>query len=451
VKKASLINDYLRRYAAGPSWRLRAEDSGPVEQVVVIPAYAERDLIFFTLASLAANPEAMLEKTMVLCVVNNKADSPKEDRENNALTLALLDALAKRRRLDMPDADGNLQEAWQRVASSRLRLGFVDASSPGLEIPRRAGGVGMARKIGMDAALGLLANSKQKLRLILSLDADTLVKPDYLTGVRTAFSSGRAQAGMVDYEHQMPSDRESQEAICRYEIFLRYWVLGLKFAKSPYAFHSIGSTMAATDEGYLAVRGMNRREAGEDFYFLNKLAKAGPLRRIHETRVYPSARLSNRVPFGTGAAVAKLVSASSGDFGLYDPRVFAVLERWLTLMKESFEGTANEILAQAKEIHSGLGEFLDGRKFLSVRPKIRGNVKDRRAYERQMHGWFDGFETLKLINYLTLYFYPKVSLPFAVKKLLEMQNPACPSPFSAEGATGLEEGMRMLHALRRLT
>ena len=61
MKKASLINDYLRRYAAGPSWRLRAEDSGPVEQVVVIPAYAERDLIFFTLASLAANPEAMLE------------------------------------------------------------------------------------------------------------------------------------------------------------------------------------------------------------------------------------------------------------------------------------------------------------------------------------------------------------------------------------------------------
>ncbi len=135
---------------------------------------------------------------------------------------------------------------------------------------------------------------------------------------------------MVDYEHQMPADRVRQAAICRYEIFLRYWVLGLQFAQSPYAFHSIGSTIVTTDEGYLAVRGMNRREAGEDFYFLNKLAKAGPLRRIRETRVYPSGRLSARVPFGTGAAVAKMVSGSSGDFLLYDPRVFVVLRAWLS-------------------------------------------------------------------------------------------------------------------------
>ena len=451
VKKDSLFENYLNRYAAGLPWRLQAADSRACEQIVVIPAYAERDSLFCTLASVAANPEAMLEKTMVLCVVNNKAASPAEDKENNAQTLAMLNALVRRQSFDIPKADGKLREAWQAVAASPLRLGFIDATSPGLEIPDRAGGVGMARKIGMDAALRLLATSEQKPRLILSLDADTLVRPDYLSGVRSAFASGRAQAGILDYEHQMPPDLAGQTAICRYEIFLRYWVLGLQFACSPYAFHSIGSTMATTDEGYLSVRGMNRREAGEDFYFLNKLAKAGPLRRIRETRVYPSGRASARVPFGTGAAVAKMVSGARSDFLLYDPRIFVVLRSWIALMKESFEDTADEILGKAKEIHPGLSEFLAARGFLTIQPRIRANVKDRRTYERQMHGWFDGFETLKLINGLTRDFYPKILLPAAVTQILEMQNLECPRRFSGESAPGSEDCMEMLSYLRGLT
>ena len=451
MKKASLIDDYLNRYAAGPPWRLQTADFGPVEQVVVIPAYAERDSLLFTLASVALNPEALLSKTMVLCVVNNKADAPDEDKENNAQTLTWLDALIRRRHFDAPEADEKLRGAWRAVTASPIRLGFIDASSPGLEIPDREGGVGMARKIGMDTALRLLSTSEHKPRLILSLDADTLVRSDYLSAVRSAFSSGRAQAGMVDYEHPMPPDREQQAAVCRYEIFLRYWVLGLQFAESPYAFHSIGSTMVTTDEGYLAVRGMNRREAGEDFYFLNKLAKLGPLRKIHETRVYPSGRSSGRVPFGTGAAVAGMVSRASGDYPLYDPRAFVVLRALIALMNKSFQGTAEEILGRAKEIHSGLGEFLAARRFLTVQPKIRSNVKDRKTYERQMHEWFDGFETLKLIHFLTRHFYPKISLPSAVKQLLEMQNLEFPCRLSGEGAPGLEDGLKMLFALRRLT
>jgi hypothetical protein len=303
----------------------------------------------------------------------------------------------------------------------------------------------------MDNALRLLSNSQHQPRLILSLDADTLVRSDYLSGVRSAFASGREQAGIVDYEHRMLPHREQQAAICRYEIFLRYWVMGLQFARSPYAFHSIGSTMVTTYEGYLAVRGMNRRAAGEDFYFLNKLAKAGPLRRIHETRVYPSGRSSARVPFGTGAAVAKMISGASGDLPLYDPRTFVILKAWLALMRESFESGAEELLGRAEEIHSGLGEFLAARKFLTVHPKIRSNVKDRKTYERQMHEWFDGFETLKLINFLTRYFYPKISLPSAVKQLLEMQNLEFPCRLSGETSPSLEDNLKMLFALRRLT
>ena len=51
----------------------------------------------------------------------------------------------------------------------------------GYEIPQNTGGVGMARKIGMDMALRLLKKSSTPRNLILSLDADTLVQNNYLS------------------------------------------------------------------------------------------------------------------------------------------------------------------------------------------------------------------------------------------------------------------------------
>ena len=73
-----------------------------------------------------------------------------------------------------------------------------------------------------------------------------------------------------------PVDNDETKAIICYEIFLRYYVLGLKFAKSDYAFHTIGSTMLCTPDAYVKVEGMNKRKAAEDFYFLEKLAKIYP-------------------------------------------------------------------------------------------------------------------------------------------------------------------------------
>jgi len=96
MKKDSLLSDYMMRYATGSPWTLQAGNLENIEQVVVIPAYAEKDLIYATLASLAANPNALLQKTLVLCVINNKADAPAADKENNRQTLFVLNALIGR-------------------------------------------------------------------------------------------------------------------------------------------------------------------------------------------------------------------------------------------------------------------------------------------------------------------------------------------------------------------
>jgi len=346
---------------------------------------------------------------------------------------------------------GRMNHLLQSIADRRLRLAFVDASSSGLEIPQHSGGVGMARKIGMDMALRVLRNTSKEPRTILSLDADTRVQADYLSAVRRFIASGQARTGVIAYAHQMPGDDVAKQAICSYEIFLRYWVLGLQYAQSPYAFHSIGSTMVTTTDAYLSVRGMNRREAGEDFYFLNKLAKTGPIRQIKETVVYPSARTSVRVPFGTGAAVGERMANARQEHTLYDPRIYRILKDWLALIINSFDRSESVILAMAKEIDAGLEAFLIGRRFLSDWPKIRRNTKDQKTYERQFHCWFDGFETLKLINYLTKEFYPRIDQSSALKMILQMLDGEFMDELPHGKVLNLDDQLKMLSYLRRRT
>jgi glycosyltransferase involved in cell wall biosynthesis len=451
MKKDALLKNYFEKYAAGPPWQIQTENLDNIDQVVVIPAYAEREMLFATLASLAANPDAFLEKTLVLCVINNKEDASVADKENNAQTLSLLCALIGKQPFNQLQFAHELHVMLQNIAKSPLRAAFVDASSPGLEIPPRAGGVGMARKIGMDMALRLLAHSPNEPRLILSLDADTRVRPDYLSAIRNAFVSGKARTGIVAYEHAMPPEEIGQAAICLYEIFLRYWVLGLQYARSPYAFYSIGSTIVTTADSYLAVRGMNRRAAGEDFYFLNKLAKTGPVRQITETVVYPSARVSGRVPFGTGAAVEKIMSSADSGHLFYNPRVFLILKKWLALMTQSFHRSEQAILACAKEIDPGLASFLIARGFLSVWPKIRSNLKDEKTWNRQFHNWFDGFETLKLVNDLSRRLYPRMSLFSALSAMTSLTGGENPGRFMNEHTAKAEDLLRILQDLRRLS
>jgi hypothetical protein len=451
MNKTSLRNDYLTKYAAPLSWALHAKSVDDIKQVVVIPAYAEKEMLFETLASLAANPDACLKETLILCVINNKAAAPEKDRENNSHTIAILDGLIHHCSLGELSFAADFYMSIENIAASSIRLAYIDASSPGLEIPSHVGGVGMARKIGMDMALRLLQNTSDPLRLIMSLDADTLVRDDYLPAVRNVFTSGRFKTGVISYAHQMPSQPDIQKAICAYEIFLRYFLLGLRYAGSPYAFHSIGSTMVTTDDAYLAVRGMNRREAGEDFYFLNKLAKIGPIHTIRETKVYPSARISIRVPFGTGSAVDKMTSGLVTEQRFYDPIVFQVVKDWLMLMEQSFSCSENQILTEARNIHSGLADFLMARKFPTVWTNIRSNLKDLKTYKRQFHNWFDGFETLKLINHLTGEYYPRIAMMPALKMILDGLGIKGPEEIHDDLFLALDNQFRLLNFLRTQT
>ncbi|MEZ4848575.1 MAG: hypothetical protein R3B93_08135 [Bacteroidia bacterium] len=73
-----------------------------------------------------------------------------------------------------------------------------------------------------------------------------------------------------------------------------------------HAFHCVGSSMAVRSIAYQKRGGMNRRKAGEDFYFLQKFIAEGTLAELSTTKVIPSPRASEKVPFGTGRAIKKL-------------------------------------------------------------------------------------------------------------------------------------------------
>ncbi len=450
MNKPSLLENYLEKYSAGTSWNLVAGNIDNISQVVVIPAYAEKEMLFSTLTTLAQNHPSSLKYSLVLCVVNNKSDSPSEQVSNNQTTIEYLDALVSKNDLGKFKSDQQVYPHLLKIADTQLKLSYIDASSKGCEIATRDGGVGMARKVGMDMALRLLNKSSAGNKLIISLDADTLVQANYLSTIKDYFTP-KIKTAIVAYEHQMPDDYEGQAAICCYEIFLRYWVLGLKYAKSPWAFHSIGSTIVTSTDSYLKVRGMNRREAGEDFYFLNKLAKISSIDYIRDTCVFPSARSSSRVPFGTGKAVERFLLGKNQQYLLYDPQIFTILSQWLEFMDTALLMHEDEILFHAHKINPALKLFLVDSRFADAWSKIRRNAKDEKTLRHHFNDWFDGFKTFKLIKYLTKTGYPQIDMFEALAEIISLLEMPGSRINAGTKIPPLEEQIDLLQYLRKIT
>lgn len=435
-------HDYLDRYGADPRWKLFPEIREGFRNIVVIPALAESASIFHTLQSLAANPDRDLAGTIVLVVVNNRERAllnPGE-WEDNRKTLEILRELACGGR----GTDRRLDDASRAAAGNiagRLRLAVIDASSPGLELPEKTGGVGLARKIGFDSALRLPPPRDGARVIFYSLDADTLVEPHYLPSVRRFFQNGKNGAAVIRFRHPRPAGENERNAIVCYEIFLRYYVLGLRTARSPYAFHTVGSAMAFTPASYTAVRGMNRRKGGEDFYFLNKMAKVTAVGDIRPTTVHPSSRRSGRVPFGTGRRILRFIEEERDEYLLYHPRVFSVLESWLGTISRHPGETGTTLLGRAKDIHPALATFLETRGFATAWEEIRKNATGNDQLLRQFHGWFDGFETLKLVRFLSLEAFPFVPMFEALPFLFGRWGVSLPGdlPLSRIPPTALQE------------
>jgi len=427
MSKNLKADKYLQHYSILGKRPIFARSWDEVENTVVIPALQEKNFLFQTLASLAKNPSADLRRTMVICVVNNHrpAIAGNEAFADNQETLSILRGLIDKT-IVAKLLKQSIRENCQAILESGLRLAAIDASSPGMELADNYGGVGAARKIGMDAALMILSARNGMRGIISCLDADTLVDENYLPAIARFFCDNHSPAATASYAHQKPADIELFSAICRYETFLRAYVIGLSFAASPYAFPAIGSTISCTAESYLAVRGMNRRAVAEDFHFLDKLAKLGSIGFVEGTTVHPSPRLSRRVAFGTGRKMIYFLEEGGTDCLLYNPEIFIILGTWLHEMVSAPDRSAATIMKAADNIHPCLHEYLTITRFPENWEILRHNCADAAHLRRQFHVWFDGLKTLRLVHHLERSVYPPVAMFSGLKRLLRLMDKEIP-------------------------
>lgn len=305
----------IRKYLAGyaePEARGASALAFRFGHALVIPSYAEAEAVLDTLDTV---PEGPRGPVLTLLVVNEPAEAPALSREANRRTFDSLEQRYGRGRA--------LHSGMRLREHPRGWLLSIDRTGE-RAIPKKQG-VGLARKIGLDVALAAAVRSKSGVAYLHSTDADVHLPADYLAAAEHA----QAADGLVYPFRHLP-DPETGDAIFAYEASLRYYVAGLRYAGSRYAFHTIGSLLAVSLQGYAAVRGVPKRCAAEDFYLLNKLRKVGPVRTLGSAPLLLSGRASSRVPFGTGPAVSRAADMQDlRQYPVYHPAIFERLRRTL--------------------------------------------------------------------------------------------------------------------------
>ena len=407
------VQKYLAKYGS-TKWKLESEIDKRYDCAVVVPAIAEYENLVTLLNSLSENIFNKDYQVIIIFVINNFQSSLKEVQEDNRKSLFLLDAILKN--------DYTFHPVVNKFIASGLSIGFVDVASKGFEIPGKTGGVGLARKIGMDIALTVFDYSKPCKQILICLDSDCTVEKNYIQTIISSFNQNNFNAAVINYEHPLTGDNENIKAIICYEIFLRYYELGLKYAGSQYSFQTIGSAIACDYEAYIKIEGMNKQKAAEDFYFLEKLAKHYRVGKIKTTKVFPSPRRSWRVPFGTGQRINRFYSKSHDEYLLYDPESFNILKEWLELFHSEKILSGEDYLQKANKISPELCNFMSEQNLKEAWNKIISNSKDELQIKLQKHRWFDGFRTLKLIHHLRDAAFPLINMFDALDEMFTYFN-----------------------------
>ncbi len=290
-----------------------------------------------------------------------------------------------------------------------LSIGYslllVDLTMGDKKIPNKLG-VGLARKVGADIATILISRGIVRSRMIYSTDADAQLPAGY-------FDTNDSVSGGYVYPFRHMVERQSLElAMQLYEFSLHYYVAGLGYAGSSYAFHTIGSCLAVNYEAYAKVRGFPKRAAGEDFYLLNKIAKVGELKALNGPIINIAGRVSDRVPFGTGPAISKISCMKTPllEYKYYDPRIFECLRLFLNSLEGDWEGKEFGADIKFGDYQEPICSALEAMGFYEVEKNLQRQSKTLEQFLRRCAEWFDAFRTLKFIHFLRDNYFSSVPI-----------------------------------------
>lgn len=376
---------YLERYATP---NLGLFEQIPVERtlIVVIPCYKEPDILSALHALDACTYDT--DKAAILVVVNEPEDATKEARNINKSTLTTL-----------------------RQAQIKYPLVFTHSI-----FPTKKAGVGLARKTGMDEAVRYF-HKHQRDGIIVCFDADCTCSPDFLSEIAGQFENKPyLNLGLVHFEHHLEN---LTTHIIDYELHLRYYINAQRHACCPHAVQTLGSCMTVRASAYQKQGGMNTRQAGEDFHFIHKMMNLGGIEEINTTTIRPSARISDRVPFGTGRALGKSVQQ---ELRTYAPQTFEDLKQANRHLQEQYESA----LAPA-ELPESLTTFYEKQGFAQALCKMKSESNSFAVFHKKYYAWWDGLRLMKFVHHCRDHFYPDQSITVAVEwifEILQLKYPA---------------------------
>lgn len=286
----------------------------------------------------------------------------------------------------------------------------------------RKWGVGMARKTGMDEAVRRFDALERPNGIILSLDADCTVERYYFRRVYEGmFADCFKSACSIYFEHPLAGSEfpaAVYQAIVLYELHLRYYYQGLCFSGFPDAHHSLGSAIAVKALPYIRSGGMNRRIAGEDFYFVQKLVSAGGYFNLNTTAIYPSPRPSARVPFGTGPTIARLTENGKGEFLTYNPHAFYELRLLFSMTDQLYDFGSQVNSYLYSKLPQSLRIFIDINEWSHTLCEIKSNTASLKSFRKRFFNWFNMFRIVKYMNLVHRDHMKKVPITQAASELI---------------------------------
>ena len=270
------------------------------------------------------------------------------------------------------------------------------------DIPVKHSGVGYARKTGMDEAVYRFQQIGVDDGVIIGFDADATCDENYFEEIERTFFAGKPVTGAsIYFEHPIDGyefEDEIYEGIVLYELYLRYLKQALRYAGFPYAYHTVGSSFAVSASAYVKQGGMNKRKAGEDFHFLHKIIPLGNYVEINTTRVIPSARCSDRVPFGTGATMNQWMTGEKNLLITYPLKLFYNLKQFFELVPQLFNADVKTVEEKCKLLQPAIVDYLSQNDYVTNIAKINANSASPEAFTKRFFGWFDALKIVKYLN-----------------------------------------------------
>jgi hypothetical protein len=263
---------------------------------------------------------------------------------------------------------------------------IIDKSSLGQGWKAKKIGVGWARKTLLDKILEV-ANDKD---IIISLDADTSFSENYFSSIEDNLQQHpKAPAIAVAYYHPLSNSDAEDRAILRYEIYMRHYLINLFRINSPYAFSALGSAIAMHVWALRKIGGMTPKKSGEDFYLLQKMVKFRPILNWNSEKVYPAARFSDRVFFGTGPAMIKGNEGDWSSYPIYSMELFNKIATFYKIIPQLF------LANLSTPIDSVFGDQKDCN---TLWDNLRKNNKDLAHFTKAVHDKFDGLRILQFLK-----------------------------------------------------